>query len=78
MFKLKKNIKKKKKIKKEENKKKEEIIELYDTQEIQYMKLIKSHMEQNSSIVINFAFPPPNKSDKEKIYRLNRDLFKYI
>jgi hypothetical protein len=38
------------------------------------MKLIKSHIEPKSSIVINFSFPPPNNSDKEKIYRLNREL----
>ena len=69
------NVEIKKKYKKEdENKKEEKIIELYDTEEIEYMKLNKSNIDPNSSIIINFAFPPINTSNKEKIYRLIRNL----
>ena len=69
------NVEIKKKYKKEdENKKEEKIIELYDTEEIEYMKLNKSNIDPNSSIIINFAFPPPNTSNEEKIYRLIRNL----
>ena len=38
------------------------------------MKLNKSNIDPNSSIIINFAFPPINTSNKEKIYRLIRNL----
>ena len=38
------------------------------------MKLIKSHIDPKSSLIINFTFPPPNTSNEEKIYRLIRNL----
>ena len=63
------------KYKKEnDEEKKEEFINLYDTQDKKYMKLRKSHVDPNSSIIIEFSFPPPNTTNEEKIYKLNRTL----
>ena len=59
---------------KKNNNNNEEIFDLYDTNEIKYMKLAKSHIEPNTSIDIDFSFPPINDSNEEKIYRIIRDL----
>ena len=50
------------------------IKELYDTNSIKYMKLVKNNIEPESVINIEFSFPPPNISNEEIIYRLKRNL----
>ena len=52
----------------------QEIIELYDTDKIKYMKLKKNKIEPNTSLEIVISFPPPNNTKKEITYRLNRNL----
>ena len=49
-------IEKKYKENNNDEEKKEEFINLYDTQDKQYMKLTKSHVDPNSSIIIEFSF----------------------
>ena len=62
------------KYQKEKNNNNEEILDLYDTKEMQYMKLTKSHIQPNTCIYIEFLFPPPNNSNEEKVYRIMREL----
>ena len=52
----------------------ENINTLEDNKDIQYMKLQKTHIDPNSVIDIDFSFPPANTSNKEKFYRLLRNL----
>mgnify|MGYP002622861730 CR=1 FL=1 len=66
-----------------ENKNKEKVIEehferkiidLYDTNDKQYMTLKKTQILPETPIDIDFSFPPPNTSKEEIIYRLRRNL----
>jgi hypothetical protein len=40
----------------------------------QYLKIKNNEIEKNSAIEIEFFFPPSNKTQKEKIYKLNKIL----
>ena len=53
---------------------KENIIQLNDEKNKQYLKIKNNEIDENSAIEIEFSFPPSNKTQKEKIYRLNKIL----
>ena len=50
------------------------VMVLLDTKDKQYMKIKKNHIDPETPIDIDLYFPPPNISNEEIIYRLNRNL----